>query len=139
MIQSECHNQRWIGNRIERVTNDNYCHRTGIRRGQWNNLEGCRRLERVCWQTAGEALDALPGQLSESELSTLVIVQRLRPDQFFTADQRKRLETLMARWRTSRDGNGKLDPGEQTEVEALVEAELEGATRRTEAVINELP
>ena len=33
-------------------------------------------------KTASEALDALTGQLNESELSTLVIVQRLRPDRF---------------------------------------------------------
>ena len=52
--------------------------------------------------TAGEALDAVTAQLSEAEIATLVIVQHQRPDQFFTADQQKRLQDLMARWRAMR-------------------------------------
>lgn len=89
-------------------------------------------------KTAGEALDALTTQLSEDEISTLVIVQRLRPDRFFTAEQRMRLEALMTRWRTARDENGGFPAAAQAELEALVEAELEGATRRAEAVVDEL-
>jgi len=88
-------------------------------------------------KTAGEALDALTTQLGD-EISTLVIVQRLRPDRFFTAEQRMRLEALMTRWRTACDDSGELRAAEQAELEALVEAELEGATRRAEAVIEEL-
>jgi hypothetical protein len=89
-------------------------------------------------RTAGEALDALTTQLSEDEISTLVIVQRLRPDRFFTAEQRQRLGTLMERWRAERDGKNIRPAAERAELEVLVEAELEGATRRAEAVLDEL-
>jgi hypothetical protein len=89
-------------------------------------------------KTAGEALDALTTQLSEDEISTLVIVQRLRPDRFFTAEQRQRLGTLMERWRAKRDGKDIMPAAERAELEVLVEAELEGATRRAEAVLDEL-
>ena len=53
-------------------------------------------------KTAGEALDTLTAQLSADEASTLVIVQSLHPDRFFTAAQQDRLAALMARWRTAR-------------------------------------
>ena len=87
-------------------------------------------------KTAGEALDALTTQLSDDETSTLVIVQQLRPDRFFTAEQRTRLEVLMSRWRAARDENhGELEQGE---LEDLVQAELEGTVRRTEAITDEL-
>ena len=51
-------------------------------------------------QSAGQALDALNAQLSEEEAGTLVVVQHLRPDRFFTAAQQQRLEELMTKWRT---------------------------------------
>ena len=89
-------------------------------------------------RTAGEALDALTAQLDEDEAGTLVVVQHLRPDRFFTAEQQRRLQELMSRWRAARDAHGALPPDEQAELEALVEAELRGATRRVEAVLREL-
>lgn len=89
-------------------------------------------------RTAGEALDAMTGQLNESEISTLVIVQRLQPDRFFTAEQRQRLERLMAQWRDARDRSDHLSPTDQSDLDALVEAELDAATRRAEAVVQEL-
>lgn len=81
-------------------------------------------------KTAGEALDALTAQLSADETSTLVIVQSRRPDQFFTAAQQRRLASLMERWRTGRDQGYTLPSEEQTELEALVEAELQAAAAR---------
>ena len=89
-------------------------------------------------RTAGEALDALTKQLGDDESGTLVIVQHLRPDHFFTADRQQRLAELMSRWRTARDSNGHLPPDEQAELEALIEAETEAARMRAEAVISEL-
>ena len=50
-------------------------------------------------RTAGEALDALTSQLPPEEGDTLIIVRNLVPDRFFTAEQRLRLEQLMADWR----------------------------------------
>jgi len=52
-------------------------------------------------KTAGEALDALTAQFSPDETSTLLIVQSLRLDPFFTAEQQQRLTTLMAHWQTA--------------------------------------
>jgi|SRR5436853_3057556 len=80
--------------------------------------------------TPGAALDALTAQLSADETSTLVIVQSLRPDRFFTAAQQRRLDHLMARWRSARDQDTSLSADEQAELEALVAAELEAATHR---------
>jgi len=81
-------------------------------------------------KTAGEALDALSSQLSESESGTLVVVQQQRPDQFFTALQHERLQELMARWRTAREtGSGFPDP-EQKELESLIDEEVRAAAIR---------
>lgn len=89
-------------------------------------------------RTAGEALDGLTMQLSDAETSTLVIVQRLQPDNFFTGEQRQRLELLIARWQEARDGNTALPSTDQSELEALVETELMSATKRAEAIVEEL-
>src|SRR5438552_3661062 len=78
-------------------------------------------------QTPGAALDALTKQLSEAEAGTLVVVQNMRPDEFFTAAQQKRLGELMAKWRDARDAGRDLDAGEQAELEALVEVELDAS------------
>src|SRR3990172_2736797 len=85
-------------------------------------------------KTAGQALDALTAQLSADEASTLVIVQSLRPDRFFTAAQQERLATLMARWRTARDQGQTLPIDEQKELEALIEGELRAAAARAAAL-----
>ena len=89
-------------------------------------------------RTAGEALDALTKQMSEEETSTLVIVQNLRPDRLFSAQQQERLSQLMTRWRTARDGGQTLSVDEQKELEGLIEAELKAATERAENAIAEL-
>jgi DNA-binding transcriptional regulator YbjK len=108
---------------------------TGVDSLTWRAFAGEKESS---GRTAGQALDALTSQLDESELSTLVIVQRLLPDRFFTAEQRQRLQELMSRWRAARDKNEEFNPSEQAELEALVEAEMEGATQRAEAIIDEL-
>jgi hypothetical protein len=84
--------------------------------------------------SAGQALDALAAQLSEAESGTLIVVQNLRPDRFFTAAQRQRLEELMTRWRTARDSNTPFPAAEQAELEALVAVELAAAVERTKAL-----
>ncbi len=60
------------------------------------------------------------------------------PDSFFTADQRQRLIELVERWRAAREAGGLLPAEEQAELEALVTAELEAATRRAAALLNKL-
>lgn len=81
-------------------------------------------------KTAGEALDALTAPLPADEVSTLIIVQNLRPDNLFTAAQQQRLESLMSRWRSARDQGADLSPEEEAELQALVDAELQAATGR---------
>jgi|SRR5438445_10827761 len=89
-------------------------------------------------RTAGEALDALTPQLDESQTGTLVVVQQLRPDQFFTAVQQQRLQELMARWREARDAGKSLPPAELAELDALVAAELRAAADRAAAMVRGL-
>ena len=89
-------------------------------------------------KTAGEALDALTAQLSADETSTLIIVQTLRPDRFFTAAQQQRLDALMARWRTARDQGATLPTDEHTELEALIDAELQASAARAAALADAL-
>jgi len=86
-------------------------------------------------KTPGEALDAI---LEQDESATLVVIQRNGPDRFFTADQRRRLEDLMVRWRAARDAGSTLAPHEQEELEGLVEAELRAAGHRAAALADEL-
>ncbi len=88
--------------------------------------------------TAGEALDALTAQLGEARTTTLVVVQPMLPDAYFTAEQQRRLAELLDRWRTARDAGGVFSPEEQAELDALVEAELRGATQRTAALARQL-
>ena len=85
-------------------------------------------------RTAGEALDALTTQLSQEDADTLIIVRNLRPDRFFDAEQRQRLEHLMARWHAARDAGTPLPPDEQAELERLVDAELSATTQRAAAM-----
>ena len=84
-------------------------------------------------RTAGEALDALTSQLSDEEGGTLIIVQKRKADGFFSAAQQSRLAELM-----SRRESGTLSPEEESELEGLVEAELDGARRRAEELLNEV-
>jgi len=88
-------------------------------------------------KTPGEALDALTALLSEGETGTVVVLQQMRPDQFFPAEQQQRLEVLMERWRQARDRQSALPAEEQAELDALVTAELQAATQRALALIRE--
>jgi len=89
-------------------------------------------------KTAGEALDALTPQLAGEETGTLVIVQSLRPDRFFNAEQQRRLADLMARWRAARDIGTSLPAAEQAELDALIEEEVLASTKRTSALLHKI-
>lgn len=98
----------------------------------WRAVAGQRQS---VGRTAGEALDALTAQMSADETGTLVVVQAMRPDAFFTAAQQQRLGELMDRWRVARDRGTALAAEEQAELDALVAAELAAATRRAAALV----
>lgn len=89
--------------------------------------------------TVGQALDALRAQLGGPESTTLVVVQPMRPDELFTAEQQQRLAELLFCWRAARDAGSSLPPQEQAELETLIEAELRAATERSAALVHQLP
>ncbi len=89
--------------------------------------------------TVGEAVDALRAQLGGPDQTTLILVQPMHGDCFFTAEQQQRLGELMARWRAARDFGTIFPPEEQAELNALVEAELQAACERSAALIRGLP
>jgi len=88
--------------------------------------------------TAGAALDALSVQLEGDEDDTLVVVQRQRPDGFFDQAKQRRLAELMTLWRCARDSGSALPPGQQAELDRLIEAEIEASARRTAAMLHDL-
>ncbi len=89
-------------------------------------------------KTAGEALDSIAGQLPRRTTGTLVVVQHHLPDQFFTAEQQQRLTELMQRWRKALDADEKITENDQRELDALIEAEVAAATRRSERILEDL-
>ena len=89
-------------------------------------------------RSAGEALDALTARLSDEESGMLVVIQNLRPDEFFTSAQRRRLAELMSRWRTARDRGDSLVGEEQAELQSLIDDELNAARRRAGVTVREL-
>jgi hypothetical protein len=89
-------------------------------------------------RTAGEAVDALAARLPDDESGTLLIVRDLRPDRFFTAEQRRRLEELMAHWRATRDAGGELPAKELDELQRLVDVEAEATAHRADEAWREL-
>lgn len=88
--------------------------------------------------TAGQALDALTEKIGAPQETTLIVVQPMRPDAFFTAAQQQRLAELMDRWRAARDAGTTLPPQDQAELDALVEAELRAASERSAALSHPL-
>ena len=81
-------------------------------------------------RTAGEALDAIAAQLDDEAGGTLIIMQTQRPDRYFTAEERSRLEHLMANWREARDTGVELLEADQAELEALTRREVEASALR---------
>jgi hypothetical protein len=89
-------------------------------------------------RTVGEALDALGERLAPNNGGTIVFIQPFQPDALFTARQRERLGELMARWRALREQNQVLSAEEQTELQSLIDAELQAATARTQQIFEGL-
>ena len=88
--------------------------------------------------TVGQALDGLRMKLGNPAETTLVIVQPLTPDAFFTEEQRDRLAALMSRWRSARDQGTNLPPSEQAELDSLVEAEVRAAGARAAQLLRSI-
>ncbi len=103
-----------------------------------NGSPGFRAVARVGQfdgRTAGEALDAIRSRLSPGTGSTVVVIEPFQPDALFTAAQRARLEELMSLWHAARDQGQTLSSQEQSELQELIEAELEAANARSRQII----
>ena len=88
-------------------------------------------------RSPGEALDALMSQLADDDGAVLAIIQTIRPDRFFGADQQRRLEELMTQWREARDTGVELPASVQSELDALVEEEIRASGRRAAALLTD--
>ena len=84
--------------------------------------------------TAGAALDALSLRFPELADEPMIVVQRFRPDQFFSAAPQQKLQELMHLWREARDTGHPLSPALQEELDALIDAELVASGQRAEYV-----
>ncbi|HBY94006.1 MAG TPA: hypothetical protein DEP84_08590 [Chloroflexi bacterium] len=67
----------------------------------------------------------------------LVIVQRFRPDAFFTPEQQARLQELMDRFHEALATGRDLAPEERVELERLVDAEWQAAIERGAAILKQ--
>lgn len=92
--------------------------------------------------TPGQALDTLERMLATSGdgdgEGTLVVVQRFRPDAFFTAEQQVRLKELMERLHEACAAGQDLSPEEKEELEHLVDAEWQAAIERGAAILEQV-
>lgn len=94
------------------------------------------------WQafgtTPGAALDAVARLVAASDTEdngTIVIMQRFRPDAYFSKRQQDRIRELMAAFHDSRARGQELAPQEKRELEVLVEAEWQGAIERAAEIL----
>jgi len=76
-------------------------------------------------RTMGEALDALTADWGEDIYETAVLIQRFKPDPYFTEAQYCRMQELLARRAT-------LTAEERAELETLIDAELDATVARTD-------
>jgi hypothetical protein len=89
--------------------------------------------------TIGQAIDELLALTHGPTETTLVVIQPMKPDRFFTAEQRARLGDLMAKLRASRDRGVALPADERAELEGLVQAELKATAERGTALLRAVP
>ncbi len=82
-------------------------------------------------RTAGAALDALAGQLTDEESASLIMVQSMQPDRFFNAAQKERLAHLMQAWKES------PETPPSAELLAMLDEELKATIERSKALLNQ--
>ena len=94
----------------------------------------------VIGQTPGQALDRLEAELAAEPVvgETLVILQRFRPDDLFTATQQQRLRELMDQFQSAIAQGEQLDSTLQAELESLVAAELEANIQRSQRLLQHI-
>ncbi|MFE1745839.1 hypothetical protein [Coleofasciculus sp. H7-2] len=96
-------------------------------------------VQQATGATPGQALDMLEKELATQGFresgNTVIIVQRFRPDNFFTADQQLRLGELMDRFHQTSVVGEAFAPAEKQELERLVEAEWNAAIERAKEIL----
>ena len=108
------------------------------------NDEGCQVYQAIAGslscngKTPGEALDAITAELGDAESNTFVVLQNGRPDLYFSELQRSRLNLLMQKWRSSRDIETDFTELERTELDMLVQAELQATGQRAKAMADSM-
>ncbi len=85
-------------------------------------------------RTAGEALDALNAKFKMGEKRSLVIIQQVEGDAYFSEAQQTRMRALIDK----RNALGALTEAEQEELEGLVGDELLASAKRSEALADAL-
>ena len=88
--------------------------------------------------TAGAALDAIKQQMPPTESASLVLIQDLKPDEFFSASQQRRLRELLDLRCEALSSGKEMSPAEKSELDDLIAMELEGSARRAAAMANEM-
>lgn len=82
-------------------------------------------------RTPGEALDALNVQFAETDSGSLIVVQQMQSDPYFSEAKYLRMRELL-------DRSSMLTEVERGELEALVRDELVASAKRTEALADAL-
>jgi hypothetical protein len=70
-------------------------------------------------------------------MQTIAILQRFRPDDLFTAAQQQRLRELMDQFQAAIAQGTQLAPTLQSELDTLVEAELEANIQRSQRLLQQ--
>jgi hypothetical protein len=89
-------------------------------------------------KTAGAALDALTVQIGSQEINGFLLLQNYQPDQFFMAKQQQRLAELMSIWRAAQDLGDTLPREQQSELDDLIEAELDATAERAKSIFAQI-
>ncbi len=86
-------------------------------------------------QTPGAALDALAAEIDLEANGSLVVFLEPRFDEFFSAEQGRRLQELVVRHRAALDSGVPMPAADLVELEDLALAETEASGLRVEAAL----
>jgi hypothetical protein len=81
-------------------------------------------------RTMGEALDALTADWGDEIQGAVVLIPRFGPDEYFTGEQYRQMQELLSR-------RASLTAEERKELEALIDAELDGTVARTDSLVRQ--
>ncbi|GIK59069.1 MAG: hypothetical protein HND44_11050 [Chloroflexi bacterium] len=92
-------------------------------------------------KTAGQALDSLEELLAattqQEKEGTIVILQRFRPDEFFSSQQQNRMQALMNRFHDALAVDESLSDEERQELEHLISQEWQAAIARAASFLGQ--